>query len=41
MRKLSHVESNIEASDSGALDKELLKKLREFRWVRKPAPWSD
>ena len=41
MRKLSHVESNIEASDEGALDKELLKKLREFRWVRKPAPWSD
>jgi aryl-alcohol dehydrogenase-like predicted oxidoreductase len=41
MRKLSHVESNIEASDEGALDKELLKRLREFRWVRKPAPWSD
>ena len=41
MRKLSHVESNIEASDAGALDKELLKKLRDFRWVRKPAPWAD
>ena len=41
MRKLSHVESNIEASDEGALPTELIKKLREFRWVRKPAPWSD
>ena len=41
MRKLSHVESNIEASDEGPLPKELVKKLREFRWVRKPAPWSD
>jgi aryl-alcohol dehydrogenase-like predicted oxidoreductase len=41
MRKSSHVEANIEASDEGALDKELLKRLREFRWVRKPAPWSD
>jgi aryl-alcohol dehydrogenase-like predicted oxidoreductase len=41
MRKLSHVESNIEASDEGALPVELLEKLRDFRWVRKPAPWSD
>jgi aryl-alcohol dehydrogenase-like predicted oxidoreductase len=41
MRKASHVESNIEASDEGALAPELIKKLRDFRWVRKPAPWSD
>jgi aryl-alcohol dehydrogenase-like predicted oxidoreductase len=41
MRKLRHVESNIAASDDGPLDKELLKKLRQFRWVRKPAPWSQ
>ena len=41
MRKLNHVESNIAASDEGPLPEELLKKLREFRWVRKPAPWSD
>ena len=41
MRKLSHVESNIEASDTGLLPQQLLDKLREFRWVRKPAPWSD
>ncbi len=41
MRKLSHVESNIEASDAGPLPQALLDKLKEFRWVRKPAPWSD
>jgi aryl-alcohol dehydrogenase-like predicted oxidoreductase len=41
MRKLRHVEANIAASDEGSLDEELLKQLREFRWVRKPAPWSD
>ena len=41
MRKLSHVRSNVAASDAGPLPKELLTKLREFRWVRKPAPWSD
>jgi len=41
MRKLSHVQSNIDASNEGPLPKELIEKLREFRWVRKPAPWSD
>jgi len=41
MRKVSHVESNLEASDEGPLPEELLTRLREFRWVRKPAPWSD
>jgi aryl-alcohol dehydrogenase-like predicted oxidoreductase len=41
MRKRSHVESNIAASDSGPLAKELHEKLGDFRWVRKPAPWSD
>jgi aryl-alcohol dehydrogenase-like predicted oxidoreductase len=41
MRKRAHVETNIAASDSGPLPKELQEKLREFRWVRKPAPWSD
>jgi len=41
MRKLRHVQANIEASDAGPLPKGLLEKLREFRWVRKPAPWSD
>ena len=41
MRKLSHVESNIAASDAGPLDRELQKKLKGFRWVRKPTPWSQ
>jgi aryl-alcohol dehydrogenase-like predicted oxidoreductase len=41
MRKLSHVESNTEASDAGPLPPELQEKMRGFRWVRKPAPWSQ
>jgi aryl-alcohol dehydrogenase-like predicted oxidoreductase len=41
MRKLSHVESNIAASDAGPLPAELHEQLRAHRWVRKPAPWSQ
>jgi aryl-alcohol dehydrogenase-like predicted oxidoreductase len=41
MRKLSHVEANISASDAGSLPAQLLERLREHRWVRKPAPWSQ
>jgi len=41
MRKLSHVESNIAASDAGPLPKDLQEKLKGFRWVRKPTPWSQ
>jgi aryl-alcohol dehydrogenase-like predicted oxidoreductase len=41
MRKLSHVQSNTEASDLGPLPPELHEKMRGFRWVRKPAPWSQ
>jgi aryl-alcohol dehydrogenase-like predicted oxidoreductase len=41
MRKLSHVESNIAASDAGPLPRELQEKLKTFRWVRKPTPWSQ
>lgn len=41
MRKLRHVQSNVAASDAGPLPKELHDQLRKFRWVRKPAPWSD
>jgi aryl-alcohol dehydrogenase-like predicted oxidoreductase len=41
MRKLSHVQSNIAAGDAGPLPAELLEQLRQHRWVRKPAPWSD
>jgi aryl-alcohol dehydrogenase-like predicted oxidoreductase len=40
MRKLSHVESNIDASDAGPLPKELYEQLKQHRWVRKPTPWS-
>jgi len=41
MRKLHHVEANVAASDAGPLPSELHQKLRAFRWVRKPAPWSQ
>ncbi|MCU1265298.1 MAG: aldo/keto reductase [Acidobacteria bacterium] len=41
MRKLSHVQANIAASDAGPLPSDLLEQLRKHRWVRKPAPWSD
>jgi aryl-alcohol dehydrogenase-like predicted oxidoreductase len=40
MRRRSHVQSNIAASDAGPLPAELHEKLKSFRWVRKPAPWS-
>src|SRR6185295_4859007 len=41
MRKLSHVESNIAASDAGPLPSELFQQLKQYRWVRKPTPWSQ
>jgi aryl-alcohol dehydrogenase-like predicted oxidoreductase len=41
MRKRSHVEANIAASDAGPLPPELLQELRQHRWVRKPTPWSQ
>ncbi len=41
MRKLSHVESNIAASDAGPLLAELYAELKKHRWVRKPTPWSQ
>lgn len=37
MRKLKNVEANIAASDKGTLPPELLDKLKNHRWVRKPA----
>ena len=40
MRKLTHVETNIAASDVGPLPSELLEQLRGHRWERKPASWS-
>jgi aryl-alcohol dehydrogenase-like predicted oxidoreductase len=41
MRKLNHVESNIAASDQGPLSEELHASLREHRWERQPAKWSQ
>jgi aryl-alcohol dehydrogenase-like predicted oxidoreductase len=41
MRKLNHVESNIAASDTGPLPEDLLAKLRQHRWERQPAKWSQ
>ncbi|HEY8205821.1 MAG TPA: aldo/keto reductase [Pyrinomonadaceae bacterium] len=41
MRKLSHVEANIAASDAGPLPRELHELLKAHRWVRKPTPWSQ
>lgn len=41
MRRLNHVQTNIEASDSGPLPAELYEELKQHRWVRKPAPWSQ
>jgi len=41
MRKVKHVDANIHSSDLGPLPDDLMGQLREHRWVRKPAPWSD
>jgi aryl-alcohol dehydrogenase-like predicted oxidoreductase len=41
MRKTSHVESNLAASDRGPLPPELHAELRAHRWVRRPTEWSQ
>jgi aryl-alcohol dehydrogenase-like predicted oxidoreductase len=41
MRRIKHVESNIATSDQHSLPELLLQQLRNHRWDRKPAPWSD
>jgi aryl-alcohol dehydrogenase-like predicted oxidoreductase len=41
MRNADHVRQNIAMSDAGALDTELLRKLKSHRWDRKPKAWSD
>jgi aryl-alcohol dehydrogenase-like predicted oxidoreductase len=41
MRRPENVRANIAASDTGALDEALLKKLKEHRWDRVPGVWSD
>ena len=40
MRKLSHVESNLETSEAGPLPPDLKRQLKQHRWDRKPATWS-
>ncbi|HEY9285500.1 MAG TPA: aldo/keto reductase [Pyrinomonadaceae bacterium] len=41
MRKTAHVESNLAASDAGALPESLRAELRAHRWVRRPTEWSQ
>jgi aryl-alcohol dehydrogenase-like predicted oxidoreductase len=41
MRKTAHVESNLAASDAGALHESLHAELRAHRWVRRPTEWSQ
>lgn len=41
MRTPEHVKENIEYSDRGALSPDLLADLKQHRWDRLPAPWSD
>ena len=41
MCKVTHVESNLAASDSGPLAPDLVDRLRAHRWDRRPTPWSQ
>lgn len=41
MRKTSHVESNLAASDRGPLPPDIHDELRAHRWVRRPTEWSQ
>ena len=41
MRKLTNVESNIAASDGHGLPVDLVQKLKEHRWDRRPTEWSQ
>lgn len=41
MRRLSHVRSNIAASDGKALPPDLMAQLRRHRWDRQPTEWSQ
>jgi len=41
MRKLSHVRSNLAASDAGLLSKNLMLELEKHRWDREPCEWSQ
>jgi aryl-alcohol dehydrogenase-like predicted oxidoreductase len=41
MRKVSHVESNVAASEAGPLPAALHSELRRHRWDRRPTTWSQ
>jgi aryl-alcohol dehydrogenase-like predicted oxidoreductase len=41
MRKMQHVDANLEASDKGALPAALQIELKEHRWDRQPTEWSQ
>jgi aryl-alcohol dehydrogenase-like predicted oxidoreductase len=41
MRKLSHTRMNINASDAGPLNSDLMKQLEKHRWDRRPSSWSQ
>lgn len=41
MRKAQHVKTNIAASDTGPLDKNLMIELEKHRWDRQPSDWSQ
>jgi aryl-alcohol dehydrogenase-like predicted oxidoreductase len=41
MRKVRNVETNVAASDKGALSGQLQAELRKYRWDRTPTKWSQ
>jgi len=41
MRTLDHLHKNVAVSDGGRLPDDLLTRLRQHRWDRELAPWSD
>jgi aryl-alcohol dehydrogenase-like predicted oxidoreductase len=41
MRKTGHVKTNLNASNAGLLDQDLMKKLEKHRWDREPQKWSQ
>ena len=41
MRKLTHVEQNIGASDGRQLSSTLMDELKKHRWDREPSEWSQ
>ncbi len=40
MRKVKNVDANVEASRKGALNVEVIRKLRNYRWNRRPTAWA-